>query len=107
MEEVDWFVVAPATATTLARVATGAADTLLAALILAHGPGIYFQPSMNLRMWNNPATRRNIASLTADGHHILPTEPTESLTSDEPTAVGAIPGTVLSAAASHRGRHAM
>ncbi len=49
LEDVNWFVVAPTTATTLARAAAGLADTLLGALVLAHGPGVYFQPSMNQR----------------------------------------------------------
>ncbi|MFD6184891.1 flavoprotein [Streptomyces goshikiensis] len=102
LDETDWFIVAPATATTLARAAAGLADTLLAALILAHGPGVYFQPSMNQRMWNSPATRRTIELLTADGHHILHSFPTPTLTSDNPTGgIGAIPGTVLATAAAH------
>ncbi|MEV7617069.1 flavoprotein [Streptomyces sp. NPDC089799] len=105
LAETDWFIVAPATATTLARAAAGIADTLLTALILAHGPGVYFQPSMNQRMWNSPATRRTIEVLTADGHHILEGAPTPTLTSDNPTGgIGAIPGTVLPAAAAHRQR---
>ncbi|MFZ3492255.1 flavoprotein [Streptomyces sp. 5.8] len=106
LQDTDWFIVAPATATTLARAAAGLADTLLAALILAHGPGVYFQPSMNQRMWNSPATRRTIGLLTADGHHILGSTPTPPLTSDNPTGgIGAIPGTVLATAAAHRHKH--
>ncbi|MFE3610329.1 flavoprotein [Streptomyces goshikiensis] len=103
LADVDWFIVAPASATTLARAAGGFADTLLSALILLHGPGVYFQPSMNRRMWNSPATRRSIGLLTADGHHILDGTPTPTLTSSDPAGgVGPIPGTVLAAAAAHR-----
>ncbi|MGW2989857.1 flavoprotein [Streptomyces goshikiensis] len=103
LDETDWFIVAPATATTLARAAAGLADTLLAALIRAHGPGVYFQPPMNHQMWSSPATRRTIELLTADGHHVLHSAPTPTLTSDNPTGgVGAIPGTVLATAAAHR-----
>lgn len=106
LADTDWFIVAPATATTLARAAAGLADTLLAALILAHGSGVYFQPSMNQRMWNSPATRRTIEVLTADGHHILGSSSTATVTSDNPTSgIGAIPGTVLATAAAHRRRH--
>jgi phosphopantothenoylcysteine synthetase/decarboxylase len=105
LDGVDAFVVAPATATTLARAAAGLADTLLCALILTHGPGVVFQPAMNSRMWNSPATRRAVDTLTADGHHVLPPAPTASLTSDQPNAVGVIPGTVLANAAACLRRH--
>lgn len=41
---------------------------------------MYFQPAMNQRMWNSPATRRTIELLTADGHHLLGSAPTSTLT---------------------------
>ncbi|MEU6987287.1 flavoprotein [Streptomyces sp. NPDC046324] len=95
LEDTDLFVVAPTTATTMARVAAGLADNLLAALVLAHGPGVYFQPSMNLRMWQSHTTRRNVGILRDSGHLILPATPTPTLTSNAPTGVGPIPGTVF------------
>lgn len=86
--------VAPATATTIAKAAHGLADTLLTALVLAHGPGVYFQPSMNHRVWESPAVRRNTATLRADGHHVLTPDPTAALTDGTPgAAVGPIPAT--------------
>ncbi|MFG3042207.1 flavoprotein [Streptomyces sp. NPDC048330] len=95
LDDTDLFLIAPATATTLARVAAGLADNLLTALVLAHGPGVHFQPSMNLRMWNSPTTRRNVRTLRNDGHHLLPATPTPTLTSNKPTGIGPIPGTVI------------
>lgn len=95
LQDTDCFVVAPATANTIARVAAGLADTLLTTLVLAHGPGVYFQPSMNARMWTNPMTRKNITTLQAAGHHVLPATPTATMTSNTAEGIGPIPGTVL------------
>jgi len=105
LEHTDLLIVAPATATTLAKAAHGLADTLLTALVLAHGPGVYFQPSMNHRMWNSPAVRRNTSTLRADGHHVLTCEPTQALTDDTPgSAVGPIPGDTLARVVAHATR---
>ncbi|MFD9872091.1 flavoprotein [Streptomyces niveus] len=96
LEGADLFLIAPVTATTLARCATGMADTLLSALVLAHGPGVHFAPSMNTRMWTSPPTARNTAVLRADGHHVLEPEPADSLTdSTVGSGVGGIPGRTL------------
>ncbi|MFJ8745817.1 flavoprotein [Embleya sp. NPDC127516] len=105
LADTDLLLVAPATATTMAKAAQGLADTLLTALVLAHGPGVYFRPSMNHRMWESPAVRRNTATLRADGHHVLAPEPTSSLTDDTPgAAVGPIPGDTLAEVAAHATR---
>jgi phosphopantothenoylcysteine decarboxylase / phosphopantothenate---cysteine ligase len=63
--------VAPASADFLARLATGQADDLLATLCLATQAPIAVAPAMNHLMWENPATRANIATLTARGVHVL------------------------------------
>lgn len=106
LEETDLLLIAPATATTLAKAAHGLADTLLTALVLAHGPGCYFHPSMNTHMWNSPAVRRNIATLQTDGHHILDPTPSPSLTNDAPgSAVGPIPGNLLAVLLAHPALH--
>lgn len=103
LDRADTLVIAPATATTLAKAATGMADTLVTALILAHGPGVYFQPCMNARMWASPATRRSVATLRADGHHVLEPGPmTSRASSVMGSGVGEIPGTVLPSVAAHR-----
>jgi phosphopantothenoylcysteine decarboxylase / phosphopantothenate---cysteine ligase len=65
--QADLIVVAPATANLLARAARGLADDLATTLLLATDKRVLFAPAMNLRMWLHPATRRNVARLSADG----------------------------------------
>lgn len=96
LHETDTLVVAPATATTLAKVATGLADTLVTALVLAHGPGVYFQPCMNVRMWSSPSVRRTVHLLRGDGHYVLEPGPVSSRASRTVgSGVGEIPGNVV------------
>jgi phosphopantothenoylcysteine decarboxylase / phosphopantothenate---cysteine ligase len=64
-------VVAPASADFIARLATGRADDLLATLCLATQAPIAVAPAMNHRMWENPATRTNVATLRARGVHVF------------------------------------
>jgi phosphopantothenoylcysteine decarboxylase/phosphopantothenate--cysteine ligase len=63
----DLFVVAPATADFLAKVANGHADDLLSTLALAVTCPALFAPAMNADMWAKPAVRRNVARLRDDG----------------------------------------
>lgn len=63
----DLIVVAPATADLLAKQAHGLANDLASTLLLATDKRVLNAPAMNLRMWLHPATRRNVATLTADG----------------------------------------
>jgi phosphopantothenoylcysteine decarboxylase/phosphopantothenate--cysteine ligase len=63
----DLVVVAPATADLMAKVANGHADDLASTLLLATDTRVLFAPAMNVRMWDHPATRRNVAMLAADG----------------------------------------
>ncbi len=63
----DLVVVAPATANLLAKMAHGLADDLATTLLLATDKKTLVAPAMNLRMWLHPATRRNLATLKADG----------------------------------------
>lgn len=63
----DAILVAPASANFLARVAQGLADDLLTALVLARDCPLLVAPAMNRQMWENPATRRNMATLAGDG----------------------------------------
>lgn len=62
---------APATADFLARLAHGMADDLLTTLCLAKDCPLLAAPAMNRQMWENPATRRNVEQLAADGVVIL------------------------------------
>lgn len=65
--EADLLIVAPASADFLARVANGLADSLLTTMTLARACPLLVAPAMNRQMWENPATRRNVARLQADG----------------------------------------
>lgn len=63
----DLIVVAPATADLMAKIAHGHADDLASAVLLAADGPILLAPAMNPLMWNNAATRRNVAQLQRDG----------------------------------------
>jgi phosphopantothenoylcysteine decarboxylase/phosphopantothenate--cysteine ligase len=71
----DVVVVAPATTDFLAKLANGLGDDLLSTLCLARRSPLLVAPAMNVEMWENAATQRNIERLRADGVAILgPTE---------------------------------
>jgi phosphopantothenoylcysteine decarboxylase / phosphopantothenate---cysteine ligase len=63
----DLIVVAPATADLMAKMGGGHADDLASAILLAADGPILLAPAMNPLMWNNAATRRNVAQLQRDG----------------------------------------
>lgn len=63
----DLIVVAPATADLMARMANGHAGDLASTLLLATDTPVLLAPAMNVRMWQHPATQRNIATLRGDG----------------------------------------
>ena len=65
--EADLVVVAPATADLVAKMAHGLADDLATAVLLAADKQVLVAPAMNVRMWEHPATRRNMATLRANG----------------------------------------
>jgi phosphopantothenoylcysteine decarboxylase/phosphopantothenate--cysteine ligase len=65
--DADAIVVAPATANLMARMAGGHADDLATTILLATTLPILIAPAMNVRMWQHPATQRNLATLTRDG----------------------------------------
>ena len=67
--EADLVTVAPATADLMAKMANGLADDLATAVLLATDKPVLLAPSMNAHMWAHPATRRNAATLAADGVH--------------------------------------
>jgi phosphopantothenoylcysteine decarboxylase/phosphopantothenate--cysteine ligase len=67
----DAIVVAPASADFIAKLAQGHADDLLSTLCLARNCPLLVAPTMNVQMWTNPATQRNVARLQADGIEIL------------------------------------
>ncbi|MEL7258708.1 MAG: bifunctional phosphopantothenoylcysteine decarboxylase/phosphopantothenate--cysteine ligase CoaBC [Pseudomonadota bacterium] len=63
----DLIVVAPATADLMAKMAQGHADDLASTLLLATDTPVLVAPSMNVRMWDHPATQRNMTTLKEDG----------------------------------------
>jgi len=63
----DLVVVAPATADLMAKLANGHASDLASTALLATDKPVLMAPAMNVRMWNHPATQRNLATLKADG----------------------------------------
>lgn len=68
----DAFVVAPATANILAKMANGIADDLLSTTLLAAQAPIIVCPAMNTGMYQNPITQENIAKLEAHGVTVMP-----------------------------------
>ncbi|WP_425073244.1 bifunctional phosphopantothenoylcysteine decarboxylase/phosphopantothenate--cysteine ligase CoaBC [Sagittula sp. S175] len=63
----DLVVVAPATADLMAKMAGGQADDLASTLLMATDTPVMIAPAMNVRMWEHPATQRNLATLRGDG----------------------------------------
>ena len=66
----DWadiFVIAPASANTIGKIANGICDNLLTSLACAYQKQIIFAPAMNTGMWNNKAVRQNISFLKSTG----------------------------------------
>src|SRR5688572_27199717 len=67
----DAIVIAPASADFLAKLAHGLADDLLSTVCAARNCPLIVAPAMNVEMWENPATQRNVAMLRADGVTLL------------------------------------
>lgn len=68
----DAILIAPASADFIAKLVHGAADDLLSTLCLARGEcPLLVAPAMNVQMWKNPATQRNVAQLINDGIAVL------------------------------------
>ncbi|MDT8334290.1 MAG: bifunctional phosphopantothenoylcysteine decarboxylase/phosphopantothenate--cysteine ligase CoaBC [Desulfurivibrionaceae bacterium] len=69
--EADLILIAPATAQTIARLASGMADDLPAALVLAHQSPVIICPAMNCNMYLHPATQANLDRLKTYGYRIV------------------------------------
>jgi phosphopantothenoylcysteine decarboxylase/phosphopantothenate--cysteine ligase len=68
----DLVVIAPATANLMAKMAAGIADDYLTTVLLATTAPVLVCPAMNVKMWEHPATQRNLRSLTELGYQIQP-----------------------------------
>ncbi len=69
--DADLIVVAPATADLMAKMAAGLATDLATTLLLATDKPVLIAPAMNVRMWEHPATQRNLKQLKKDGVKII------------------------------------
>ena len=72
--EADAMLIAPCTANVMAKIAHGMSDDLLSNLVLARERGacpLAIAPAMNVQMWDNPATQRNLAQIIQDGIHVF------------------------------------
>jgi len=69
--EADLVVVAPTTADLLAKMASGRADDLATTALLATDKPVLVAPAMNTRMWEHPATQRNLTTLRADAIRMI------------------------------------
>jgi len=67
----DLVVAAPATADLIGKLAAGLAPDLASTALLATDKAVLLAPAMNVRMWEHPATRRNIGLLAKDGIHFV------------------------------------
>lgn len=68
----DVMLIAPTTANTLSKMATGQCNDLLSAVYLSARCPVVVSPAMDLDMWHHPSTQRNISTLKADGVQVIP-----------------------------------
>ncbi|MEM1288361.1 MAG: bifunctional phosphopantothenoylcysteine decarboxylase/phosphopantothenate--cysteine ligase CoaBC [Pseudomonadota bacterium] len=81
--EAELIIIAPATADFIAKLAHGLADDLASTICLASDGDKLVVPAMNPKMWEHPATKRNVTQLREDGLHILGPEAGEMAESGE------------------------
>ena len=67
----DAVLVAPITANTISKVASGNAEDLASTVLLASNKQIFLAPAMNVRMWEHPSTKENILKLKSFGYKII------------------------------------
>lgn len=70
-ERADLFVIAPATANVIAKLAAGLADDALTTMVLACPAPLLLAPAMNERMWRHPLVQRNLETLRGIGVHVV------------------------------------
>ncbi len=67
----DAVLVAPITANTISKVASGNAEDLASTVLLASNKQIFLAPAMNVRMWEHPSTKENVLKLKSFGHKVI------------------------------------
>jgi phosphopantothenoylcysteine decarboxylase/phosphopantothenate--cysteine ligase len=85
----DVILVCPASANTVAAIASGFADGLLTTSVLAFDGPLVLAPAMNTKMWQHPATQANVQTLAARGVHVIP--PAVGLLADGDVGPGRLP----------------
>ncbi len=70
-QEADLILIAPATANTIGKIASGIADNLLTTLVMAASCPVLMAPAMNTRMYENSIVQRNIKALQSLGYHFI------------------------------------
>jgi len=88
-EKADLMVIAPATANTIAKIATGLADNLLTSIVLATKAPVLMAPAMNVNMYENPITQKNIEFLKQMGFYFI--EPEEGMLACGTVGKGRLP----------------
>jgi len=68
----DAMIVAPLTATTLAKMVNGICDNIIVATYLSARCPVFVAPAMDIDMWAHPSTKNNIQKLESYGNHIIP-----------------------------------
>lgn len=94
----DLAVVAPATAHSLARLATGMADDLLCATVLMARCPLLIAPAMHTEMWEHPATRASVATLVERGAQLIGPSSGELVSGDRGAGRMAEPDEIIAAA---------
>ena len=95
----DLLIVAPATADLMAKLVAGLAPDLASTALLATDKPVLLAPAMNVRMWEHPATRRNLAALRRDGIHVVGPNEGEMACGEFGEGRMAEPGEILAAVA--------
>jgi len=90
-QQADLILIAPATASFIARFAAGIADDLMMNAILASKAPVVVCPAMHTEMWQNEATQANVATLGARGVRVM--EPATGRLTGEDTGAGRLPET--------------
>ena len=74
-DSADFFVIAPATANVIGKIANGIADDLLTTVLMATQAPVLIAPAMNIHMYDNPILQENLRKLRRVGYHVM--EPAE------------------------------
>ena len=97
----DLFVLAPLTANSLAKMASGSCDNLVLATYLSMKAPVIVAPAMDLDMYAHPTTKRNIAQIEKDGVVVIPAESGELASGLEGEGRMAEPETIANAIKNH------